>query len=92
YCSNRGHDSIAVFRTDESGKLSKVEHEPTGGREPRNFFIAPGGSFLLAANQKPDTIVVFNIDQITGALSPTGEVLKVPRPVCIRMISRGSGK
>jgi 6-phosphogluconolactonase len=87
YCSNRGHDSIAVFRIDESsGKLSKVEHEPTGGREPRNFVIEPNGRFLLAANQKSDTVVVLTIDQVTGALSPTGQTMQVPRPVCLRFL------
>lgn len=89
YCSNRGHDSIAVFRVDQAtGKLRKVEHEPTGGREPRNFFIEPGGRFLLAANQKSDSIVVFAIDQQTGALSQTRQRIDVPRPVCIRMVAQ----
>ena len=89
YCSNRGHDSIAVFRVDEStGKLSKVEIEPTGGREPRNFFLTPDGRWLLAENQKSDTVVVFSIDQETGALSQTKSRIEVPRPVCIRAVSR----
>lgn len=87
YCSNRGHDSIAVFRTKPDGTLEAVEHESTGGRVPRNFLLAPGGRFLLAANQESDSIVVFRIDNDTGSLEPTGQQIEVPRPVCIRTLA-----
>ena len=68
--SNRGHDSIAVFAIDqESGRLTAKGHQPTGGRVPRNFAIDPSGSFLLAANQNSDNVVVFRINLATGALT-----------------------
>ena len=87
YGSNRGHDSIAIFRTDgDTGKLAFVGHQSTQGEVPRNFAIDPTGTFLLAANQNTDTIVTFRIDGRTGELSPTGEVTQVPAPVCIKMI------
>lgn len=87
YGSNRGHDSIAVFTIDQkTGKLTAVEHEPTGGRIPRNFGIDPTGQFLLAANQSTNDIFVFRIDQETGALSPTGNKIAVPSPVCIKFV------
>jgi len=85
YGSNRGHDSIAVFRIDRSrGTLTPVEHEPTQGRMPRNFGIDPTGRFLLAANMNSNSVVVFRIDPRTGALDPTGEKLEVPTPVCVK--------
>ena len=87
YGSNRGHDSIAIFRTDgDTGKLSFVSHQSTQGEVPRNFAIDPTGTFLLAANQNTDSIVTFRIDGRTGELSPTGDVTQVPAPVCIKMI------
>jgi 6-phosphogluconolactonase len=87
YGSNRGHDSIVVFEIDQAdGTLSYVEHEPTRGKTPRNFGIDPSGRFLLAANQDSDSIVVFKIDPLTGRLEPTGEVVTVPAPVCIRFL------
>ncbi len=87
YCSNRGHNSIAVFSIDaKSGTLTPVEHESTQGRTPRNFALSPNGKFLLAENQGSDTIVVFSIDQKTGALTPTGYKADVPTPVCIRFL------
>ncbi len=85
YGSNRGHDSIAVFAVDqETGRLATREHQPTGGRVPRNFAIDPSGSFLLAANQNSDNVVVFRINLATGKLTPTGYELTVPTPVCLR--------
>ena len=87
YCSNRGHDSIAVFAIDEkSGKLTFVEHEPSGGKTPRNFCIDPSGDYLLAANQNTNNVVVFRVDAKTGALTPTGSSIESPKPVCVRFV------
>jgi 6-phosphogluconolactonase len=87
YVSNRGHETITAYTIDqETGLLTYVENEPTGGKEPRNFFIDPSGKWLLAENQNSDTVYVFSIDQQTGALKQTGDFVTVGRPVCIRMV------
>jgi hypothetical protein len=31
-------------------------------------------------------VVVFRIDAATGALHPTGQVVEVPRPVCVKFM------
>ncbi len=57
YGSNRGHDSIVVFAVDEtSGRLSHVQHQSTLGSIPRGFGIDPSGAYLLAGNQKSDSV------------------------------------
>jgi 6-phosphogluconolactonase len=84
YCSNRGHDSIAIFAIDTHGKLSTIGHESTRGVTPRNFAIDPSGMFLLVANQKSDNIAVFRLDQKTGQLNSTGQVVQAPSPVCLK--------
>lgn len=87
YGSNRGHDSIAIFRIDgRSGRLTAVGHEPTGGRTPRNFALDPTGTVLLAANQDTDSVVTFRIDRRSGRLKPTGQVTQVHRPVCVKLL------
>ena len=84
YASNRGDDSIAIFRIDPSrGTLMFVGRTPTQGKTPRNFAIDPSGTFLLAANQDSSSIVTFRVDPATGRLTPTGDMLEVPSPVCI---------
>ena len=71
--------------------LSYVENEPTQGKTPRNFGIDPSGQFLLAANQSSGNIVVFRIDEQTGALEPTGVVSEVPSPVCVKFLVEQQG-
>ncbi len=93
YGSNRGHDSIAIFTVDPAtGKLTAAGHQATLGKNPRNFAIDPTGTYLLAENQDSDSIVVFRIDQATGGLEQVGEPVRIPMPVCIRMIPKpGAG-
>ena len=87
YASNRGHDSIAVFSIDPSkGTLTAVETAATKGKEPRHFAIDPTGQFLFAENLKSDNIVIFRIDQNTGRLTPTGKVIEVPSPLCLKFV------
>jgi 6-phosphogluconolactonase len=89
YGSNRGHDTIAAFAIDQSsGKLTRIENEPTQGKTPRNFAIDPTGRWLLAENQGSDTIVVFRINQETGELDATGVKVDAPSPVCVRFLRK----
>ena len=89
YGSNRGHDSIAVYRVNlKTGALTFVERETGDIAVPRNFNIDPTGKFCLVANQGGDSVVVFAIDQKTGALSPTGNKVAVPKPICVRFLKK----
>lgn len=83
YASNRGHDSLALFAVRADGTLTAAGHVSTQGHTPRNFGLSPDGNWLLAANQDSHTVVVFRVDHATGQLTPTGQVLDVPLPVCV---------
>ena len=88
YASNRGHDSIAIYRVDpRAGTLTCVGREPTQGKTPRSFGIDPTGTFLLVANQDSDSVVTLRIDVGTGALQPTGHTAHVPTPVCVKFLA-----
>ncbi|QSO47678.1 lactonase family protein [Alicyclobacillus mengziensis] len=85
YASNRGHDSIAVFRIDEpSGRLTGQGFASTQGSYPRNFALTPDGRFMLAANQLGDSIVTYRMNPETGMPTETGQMRSIFRPVCIR--------
>jgi len=89
YVSNRGHNSVAIFKVDEeSGKLTAAGHAPTGGKTPRNFGIDPTGQFLIAANQDSNNVVVFKIESGSGIPKPTGVEVSVPKPVCVKFLQR----
>ena len=95
YGSNRGHDSIAIFRINQAtGKLTFVGVQGKAIKEPRNFIVDPTGRFLLVANQNASTVIVFNIDPKTGELAPTDISVDVPVPVCLRLmpVPAGAGR
>ena len=74
-------DSFAV--DERTGMLTAAGWEPTQGRTPRYFGLDPSGTHLYAANQSSDTVVIFRVNQTTGKLSATGEVIKVGSPSTI---------
>ncbi len=89
YASNRaGIDTISAFSINPAkGTLQLKNEYPTMGKTPRNFAIDPTGKFLLAANHESNNIVTFRIDAITGALTPIGDPVQVPAPVCIVFVA-----
>ena len=87
YASNRGDDSIVVFRCDPAtGRLAFVERASSEGKTPRHFEIDPTGAFLLAANQSSGTIIVFRIEPKTGRLQPTGNKTVADAPTCVKCL------
>lgn len=84
YASNRGHDSIAVFRIDPAtGLLAFAGADATGGKTPRFFTLTPNGRFMFALNEDSDTIAAFAVDGTTGRLRPTGFTVESGSPVCM---------
>jgi 6-phosphogluconolactonase len=87
YGSNRGHNSIVTYAVDVAqGKLRLVGHTSTRGEIPRNFMVTPDGQWLLAANQNSSTVAVFKLDKTTGLPTPVGQPVRVPTPVCLKML------
>ncbi|HMQ50133.1 MAG TPA: lactonase family protein [Saprospiraceae bacterium] len=80
YASNRGHNSIVVFKID-GDSLQALAHTPTQGRTPRHFTITTDGKQLLAANQDTETIAIFDIG--TDGLLTLSDQIEVPTPVCL---------
>ncbi len=82
YASNRGDDSIAIFRIEEdTGCLTPLGHVPSGGCTPRQFAIVGKAKYLCVCNQDSDNIAVFSIGK-DGSLALVDTVL-VPTPVCV---------
>ncbi len=84
YVSNRGDNSLAIFKVLEDGRLERCGLVPTGGKFPRHFAITPCGGAVLVANQDSGHIRVFARDIDTGALEMTGEIQEIPAPNYIR--------
>lgn len=87
YCSNRGHDSIAVFAIDPAtGRLTLVEHAPTQGKNPRNFTFDPTSKWMLVTNQVGNNAVIFRVDPASGKLTQVGQPVEIPAPCCERFL------
>ncbi len=86
YISNRGDDSLAIFKVLEDGRLERTGLVSTGGKFPRHFNITPDGKAVIVANQDSGTLCVLKRDIETGALEMTDNNIVVPAPNYIRFI------
>jgi 6-phosphogluconolactonase len=70
--------------TESTGALALDQVVSTEGDWPRNFSLDPTGRWLLVANQRSDSVVVFGRDEESGRLTPTRQRIALPSPVCLR--------
>lgn len=87
YVSNRGHDSIAVFRIEDGGALALVQRQSTLGKHPRHFALSPDEHYVLVANRDSNNVAVFERDPESGQLAATGQEMSVPAPVCVLFLA-----
>jgi 6-phosphogluconolactonase len=86
YASNRGDaNQIGVFRLqNDMATLVQKQQIASGGKTPRNFSLSPQESWLLAANQNSNQIVVFKRKRGNGRLQSTPILVDLPAaPVCL---------
>ncbi|MGT2665719.1 lactonase family protein [Streptococcus rifensis] len=83
YGSNRGHDSIVVYKVLNDGTLELVEYTPTNGKNPRDFDLTPDNKHLIAVHQDSDNATIFSRDEATGKLTEIAHDFTVPEAVCV---------
>lgn len=81
FVSNRGDDSIALFRILPDGLLELRNICKTGGNTPRDFSVF--GEYLVAANQDSDLLTVLKYDGGSFRLLPHALSERVIRPTQI---------
>jgi 3-carboxymuconate cyclase len=86
YCSNRLHDTIAIFAVGSDGRLTRVGEVSSMGDYPRFFCIAPSGRFAYVCDQRSDCITVFTINRQTGMLTFTGRYTALGSPVVLAFL------
>jgi 6-phosphogluconolactonase len=84
-CSNRGHDSIALFRA-RGGALEPAGWVASGGKSPRYIGFEPWNEYLFAANEQGDNIATFRVDRSTDSLKPVGSAVRNASAVTIALI------
>ena len=69
YAPNRGHNTVACFRVDESGGLATIGYTPTE-RHVRGTAMDPEGRFFYTTGTFSGRLASYTISQQTGALEP----------------------
>ncbi len=87
YVSNRGDNSLAIFKVLDNGHLERIDVVPTGGKFPRHFALTPCGNAVLVANQDSSTLTLFSRDKISGLITATGTEITIPSPNYIRFLA-----
>lgn len=87
YTSNRGNDSISIFKFSEQDEtLELIGNQNTGGKEPRDFNLDPSGNWLLSANQISNDIAVFRRDSESGLITEVDRNSEASSPVCLQWL------
>ena len=82
FISNRGHDSIVLYRVNqETGKVSLLYMVHTG-KNPRDFNIIDD-KYLIVGAQDDDELELLTFDEKSEQLVRTASTLAIPAPVCI---------
>ena len=85
YASNRGHDSLAVYKVlNGGGHLEKIQTIKTDGVSPRDFDLSKNGDFLLCANQMSNELILFKRDSKEGYLNIVQRDIK--HDACVRVL------
>ncbi len=81
--SNRGCDTIAVFKVLDDGDLERRGLEYSMGESPRDFDFIADGSMVAVTNENNDNMTIFTLDTESGKLSPAEQYFSLPHPLCI---------
>lgn len=89
YVSNRGHDTVAVFKWDAAAqKLAPAGHITGDIKTPRNFNITPDGKWMLIASQDGGKVGIYAIDPETGMAKQTDNAVKIDKCVCVKFLTK----
>ena len=76
-------NAISVFSIAEDGKMQFKNQFSTLGKGPRSFVISPDGTWLLAAHQYSNDVIIFSVNKNTGALVDSGNRINIGAPVSL---------
>lgn len=78
YNSNRGHNSITVFKVNDDHTLSLIQRISTFGDFPRDFNWDETQKYVVAANQNTDNATLYLRNGGNGTLTPIQTEIPVP--------------
>jgi 6-phosphogluconolactonase len=86
FVTNRGQDTVAVFAVNpDSGELTLRGHTASGGQDPIDLAVDPGGTFLVVANQRSRNLAMFRIAD-SGDLQAAGALTLGTTPIALHAL------
>ena len=82
FVSNRGENTISIFRIDKYGTLQKAGYFRTRGQTPRDFNILNNGRILVVANQNSNEVLTFKINYKKNEVNNIDQI-QIEQPVCV---------
>lgn len=86
YCSNRGHDSLAIFRIRPDGLLEEMDFVSSCGKDPLSLAMSPCGEILLCANHSDSTLAFFQVSSDTGGLHCVRTMEEISQPTRVEFL------
>lgn len=82
--SNRGHDSIVLYRVNQdSGKITLLYMVHTG-KSPRDFNIIDD-KYIVVASQEDNRLELYSFDEDNEEIEFINETLEIKQPVCVAL-------
>ncbi|WP_137597155.1 lactonase family protein [Paucilactobacillus kaifaensis] len=85
YTSNRGQDTIAVFKVLSDQSVELIQSISTEGSFPRDFSFDRLEKFIVCANQETDNLTLFERNSVTGRLTLLQKDVRCPEGVCVKI-------
>jgi len=83
YCSNRGHESLAVFSVNaETGTIARRGIIKLDGSFPWDFEVLPGGKVFAVGFQKDGALRTYRYDKAACTLTPLAAVKDMGSVFC----------
>lgn len=84
YGSNRGHDSISVYKCLDNGKLEFIQNIKTGGKTPRDFLLSKDEIHIFVGHQDENYVTVFKRNKENGLILENEiDYINISEIVCI---------
>jgi 6-phosphogluconolactonase len=86
YLTNRGSNTIGIFKVLRGGKLECTGHVSCGGDWPRNMALDKRGRYMIICNQRSGDLAFFKINRRTGMPVKEDYSYKLNAPSCVKFI------
>jgi 6-phosphogluconolactonase len=92
YVLDGGRDDVATFAIDdETGALTLVDREPSGGTGAAGLALDPSGQFLVVVHQGSRHVAAFRLDDKTGVPSLADSTKLATPPLSVTIIKVAAG-